>query len=158
MNLSRVLFVLYLSLFTDTTIAENNDMLTLSLSLSLAQKMGVPEKYRETSLGRVIPFAQYPESKLVFNRYNGIASDDGSTSLPFAMFLSLASADTLEKFYDKQLSDFHKIRHGDSILWFADEVKSVGNFPMDHIDEVWVALQPLFVDGVNVMLIKMNYR
>ena len=154
MNLSRELFALFLSLFACTALADN----TAQLTLSLAQKMGVPEKYRETSLVRVIPFVQYPESKLVFNRYNGIAFDDHGTSLPFAMFLSLAPAETLEKFYDKHLPGFHKIRHGDSTLWFADEVKSVVNFPVDHIDKVWVALQPFVVDGVSVMLVKMNYR
>ncbi|WP_027712987.1 hypothetical protein [Dickeya chrysanthemi] len=163
MNLShvlfRALFTLILSLFTGVALADNTDQLTQSL----AQKMGVPEKYRQTSLVQVIPFTQYPESKLVFNLYNGIAFDDHGTSLPFAMFLSLTPAETLEKFYDKQLPGFHKIRHGDSTLWFADlwfsdEVKTVVNFPMDHIDKVWVALEPFAVDGVNVMLVKMNYR
>lgn len=154
MHLSRILFALILSLFAGVALADNIDQLTQSL----AQKMGVPEKYRQTSLVRVIPFAQYPESKLVFNRYNGITFDDHGSSLPFAMFLSLASAETLEKFYDKQLPGFHKIRHGDSTLWFASEVKTVVNFPVDHIDEVWVALEPFIVDGVKVMLVKMNYR
>lgn len=154
MNLSRVLFVIILSLFASKALAGNTDQ----LALLLAQKMGVPENYRGTSLVRVIPFAQYPESKLVFNRYNGIAFDDHGTSLPFAMFLSLAPAEMLEKFYDEQLPGFHKIRDGDSTLWFAEEVKSVVNFPVDHIDKVWVALQPFVVGGVSVMLVKMNYR
>ncbi len=147
-------WLLFTLLFSGVSVAHNLDMLAQSLAL----QMGVPEKYRHAELIKNVTLPLLPASTLVFNRYNGIAFDDYRTSLPFAMVISpVSNADTVS-FYDRHLSQFHKVTHSDSVIYFAEKTRPGDNHPVDNIDKVWVEVKPYTIDGVTVTLVKMNYR
>ncbi|WP_313063812.1 hypothetical protein [Atlantibacter hermannii] len=147
-------WLLFTLLFSGVSFAQSVD----TLAQSLALQMGVPEKYRQAELTKSVTLPLLPDSTLVFNRYNGIAFDDYGTSLPFAMFISpVSDADTVS-FYDQQLSQFHKVTHSDSVIYFAEKTRPGDIHPVDNINKVWVEVQPYTIEGVTVTLVKMNYR
>jgi len=149
----RSLFIMLL-FFTGVTLASPSE----ELATSLAEKMGVPDKYRKVDLEKLISLPVVPGATMVFNRYNGLSFDDFATSLPFAVLLSQDSVEQVLSFYDKNLTGFYKVKGNDQIVYFESEPQSLENHPVSNLDKVWIEIQPSVVDGDNVTLIKINYQ